>query len=130
MVGCDLIKSGREYDLETLKKEITGLFNNEYGTGNWAVIPTTDLPADFSVDTYTIENGELVRASDELIADRLHIKALAQREAIRAQREARYNSEEISSLYWNWVESGNEADKAKWIQAKNVVRAELPYPEI
>lgn len=109
----------------------SGLFEDVQALNpNRLIVDPSNLPTDFSVDTYTIVDGELVKASDALIAERLHIKALAQREAIRAQREARYNSEEISSLYWNWVESGNEADKAKWVAAKNVVRAELPYPEI
>lgn len=35
------------------------------------------LPADFSTDTYTIENGKLVKANPELIAERLAVKAKA-----------------------------------------------------
>lgn len=82
-----------------------------------------------NIDNYTIENGQLVKASPEVIAERQRFKLLAQRESIRAERQRRYDGQEITSLYWNWVESSDEADKAKWIAAKNQVRQELPYPE-
>lgn len=78
----------------------------------------------------TIENGQLVPATPEVIAERQRLKLLTQREAIRAERQRIYDSEAISSLYWNWIESSDEVDKQLWIEAKNQVRQELPYPEI
>lgn len=124
-----LYKSTVEYDFEHYKEEETLGLNKIHGTGNWLITPTSDLPTDFSIDNYTIENGQLVKASPEVIAERQRFKLLAQRESIRAERQRRYDGQEITSLYWNWVESSDEADKAKWIAAKNQVRQELPYPE-
>lgn len=77
MVGADLYASGRDYDLGLLLGELTETYNDIYGAGRWLAAPTTDLPADFSTDTYTIEGGQLVKASPELIAERQAAKAKA-----------------------------------------------------
>lgn len=60
----------RFYYLGKLRQEMGEHLIKIYGQGNWLIIPTSDLPVDFSVDTYTIENGQLVPAPAEVVAER------------------------------------------------------------
>lgn len=59
---------------------------------DYLIIPISDLPADFSPETYTIENGKLVKASEELIASRQAASLAAYNEGQRVLREAEYRA--------------------------------------
>lgn len=120
----------RLYYEDMLRGEMAEFLNQEHGSGNWIITPTYNLPESFDPATYTIENGHLLLASDQVLMARKAVKLQAEHESIRAERQRLYESEAISSLYWDWIESGSEEDKTKWIDAKNEVRMKLPYPEI
>lgn len=98
---------------------------------NWpkdtALIEVGQEPTDFSPESYTIENGKLVKATASVIKDRQRLKELSDRESVRSTRKLRYESEQVTSLYWDWQESGKETDKEKWIEAKDSIRKEFPY---
>lgn len=56
----------RFYWLDKLINERTSKFDSDYGSGNWMIALTTELPQIFATDlraacqTYTIVGGELV----------------------------------------------------------------------
>lgn len=67
----------RLYFLDLLKQEMTDHLDTEYGTGNWLMLPTDELPADFSTETYTVIDGRLVPANTEVLDARAAVKAKA-----------------------------------------------------
>ncbi|MEG0033368.1 MAG: hypothetical protein RR689_03590, partial [Mucinivorans sp.] len=68
-------------------------------TKGWLIITTSDLPSDFSVDTYTIVNGELVRLSTEVIAEREAAALRAAEQAATAVEIARLK-EYLTATDW------------------------------
>lgn len=100
-----------------------------FGTNSWVCCNEDDLPTDFSCATYTIENGELVKASDEVMTARAAAKIAEQNATIRETRRRLYDDPngECAPLYWNWVESQKEEDFDQWVASKNKVREQNPY---
>lgn len=82
----------RLYFVDLLIDEMSEFLNSEYGLENWSITPTEGLPADFLPESYTIENGKLVKASEELIASRQAASLAAYNEGQRALREAEYRA--------------------------------------
>lgn len=88
-VNSNLSISGHTCNVDDFKTEP---LNEYFGAGNWVITPTAELPADFNPETYTIENGVLVKASAEQIAEREAIAAAAYNEQQRSLREAEYRA--------------------------------------
>ena len=82
-----LITSQRFYFEDKLREELAGYFDREYGTGNWAVIPTGSLSEDFDPTAYTVENGQLVPAPAEVLEARRKAENARKAEAMRAERD-------------------------------------------
>lgn len=91
---------------------------------DYLIIPISDLPAGFSPESYTLENGKLVKASEELIASRQAASLAAYNEGQRALREAEYRASTDPRV----LELIADADPA--IAAmKADIRARYPYKE-
>lgn len=99
-------------------------YNAVYGIGNWAIVPTDELPADFSVETYTIENGQLVPASPEVIAEREAAKRAAFNEAQRLKREADYRAM-TDPLVLELIADSTPS----MVAMKDAIREKYPYQE-
>lgn len=82
----------RFYFLDLLREEMVDYLTAGYGAGNWLITLTADLPAGFSPESYTLENGKLVKASEELIASRQAASLAAYNEGQRVLREAEYRA--------------------------------------
>lgn len=81
----------------------------------------------------TVENGELVPASDEVLAARETARQAAETEAVRSAREARYWAETDPMLF-DAMEAyalahPEDAAFADWLAAKEEIRAAIPKPE-
>lgn len=120
--------------VRTFRKEGDQLIDNgthdwtreemDYNPAVWACVAPSDLPADFSVETYTIEHGVLIKASPEVIAEREAAARAAYNEAQRARREAEYRATtdpRVLELI---------ADSTPSIAAlKDAIREKYPYQE-
>lgn len=113
--GDQIIDSGSLYgELSELRAEF----------GNMVIVDPSDLPADFSIETYTIENGELVKASPEVIAEREAAARAAYNEAQRLKREAEYRATTDPRVL------EIIADSTPSIAAlKDAIREKYPYKE-
>lgn len=112
----------RLYFLNLLREEMSEHLNAEYGAGSWLIIPTAELPADFNPETYTIENGELVKASTEVIASREAAANEAYNERQRLAREAEYRAI-TDPRVMELIADANPAIAA----LKDEIRANHPY---
>lgn len=59
---------------------------------DYLIIPTAELPIDFSEETYTISDGQLVPASGDVIAQRQAAATIAYNEQQRVLRESEYRA--------------------------------------
>lgn len=84
-----LTTTQRLYWEDKLRDEMASFFDQEYGAGNWLIVQTDELPKDFSTDTYTVENGQLVPASAEVLEARRKAENSRKAETIRAERDRR-----------------------------------------
>lgn len=114
----------RLYWLDKLIVEMSEPLDTDYGAGNWAIVPTDELPADFSVETYTIENGQLVPASPEVIAEREAAKRAAFNEAQRLKREAEYRATTDPRVLEIIADS-----TPSMVAMKDAIREKYPYKE-
>lgn len=118
-----LVTFGRFYDRKLLLQEISDRYNESYGS-QWSVVLTGELPDDFSVETYTIEKGHLVKASAEIIAERKAVATATYNEQQRKLRESEYRA--VTDLKALEV----IADSTTTILAiKEEIRAKYPYKE-
>lgn len=74
--GTKLGMQQRPCDTDKLREDLRAYYDKTYGQGNWLIAPTSELPSEFATDpraaqqAYTIENGVLIKASPEVIAER------------------------------------------------------------
>lgn len=121
---------GRYYYEDMLRKEQSEWLDREFGPGNWTMLPTDNLPEGFGPATYTVENGQLVPASAEVLEARREAENARETEAVRSAREARYRTETDQMLF-DAMERYAKAHPeelafADWLAAKNLIREELP----
>lgn len=83
------VVSQRLYYEDRLREEQSGLLDEEYGPGNWVIVPTDDRLADFNPLTYTVENGGLIPAPAEVLEARREAEKVRKAEALRAERDGR-----------------------------------------
>lgn len=81
-----LVTSQRLYFEDRLREEIGPTLEQVYGPGNWLIVPTDDLPEGYDPATYTIKDGQLVPASDEVMALRHEAETRQKASTIRMQR--------------------------------------------
>ena len=77
----------RYYCEDMLIREQAEWLDNEFGSGNWTIIPTDDLPVNFDPATYTIENGQLVPASADVMVLREQARTAKRATVLRSQRD-------------------------------------------
>lgn len=128
--GTKLGMQQRPCDTDKLREDLRVYYDKTYGHGNWLIAPMSELPSEFATDpraaqqTYTIENGELVKASPEVIAEREAAARAAYNEAQRLKREAEYRAvtdPRVLELI---------ADSTPEIAAlKDAIREKYPYKE-
>lgn len=112
----------RVYDNQEYFGALENLQKDFPTSDGWLIVDPAELPADFSVETYTIVNGELVKASADVIAEREAKKREAYNEQQRLARQAEYRAvtdpQVIEML----------ADTTPEIAAlKEAIRAKYPY---
>lgn len=84
-----LITSERVYYENMLHEEMAEYMDQEHGPGNWIITPTDNLPEGFDPATYTIEAGQLVPASAEVVAARQQAETARKAAVVRVQRNER-----------------------------------------
>lgn len=74
----------RLYWRDKLIEEMREYLDGEYGAGNWTIVPTAELPTEFTPETFTIVDGVLVPAPEEVLAAR---RTVAEHADLRIERE-------------------------------------------
>lgn len=120
--------------VRTFRKEGDQLIDNgthdwtreemDYNPAVWACVAPSDLPADFSVETYTIEHGVLIKASPEVIAEREAAKRAAFNEAQRLKRETEYRAM-TDPLVLELIADSTPS----MVAMKDAIREKYPYKE-
>lgn len=90
----------------------------------WLILDPDAMPEDFSVVDYTIENGQLVKASAVLIAERDAKAKAAYNEQQRQLREVEYRAL-ADPITLELIADANPAIVA----IKNEIRDKYPYQE-
>lgn len=108
------------------KREVREL----YPSSNWAIIEENALPNNWR--DMSIQNGELVPATQEVLATRQTAEYSAAIEAVRKSREEQYRNES-DALLFDAIEAfavshPEYTEFASWLEAKEAIRAENPKP--
>lgn len=82
----------RVYDNQEYFGALENLQKDFPTSDGWLIVDPDELPSDFSVESYTLKDGELVRASADVIAEREAKAREAYNERQRALREAEYRA--------------------------------------
>lgn len=110
-------------DLEMLRADFPG--------SDWAIVPVDEVPANWP--EMTIEAGELVPASAEVIEMRRAARHAEQVDTVRRERASRYRVESDPTLYdalEAFARNHPEYDEfAEWLAAKDRIRTELAKPK-